>query len=180
MVVHAGAGGTGGLIIQMAKLRGATVYATASTDAKRQTCLDLGADHAMHYDGFAAKVLELNKGGVNGVYDGVGAATYMGGMECLKPRGTLVTFGNASGKVPPVDPLTLTKHGSLFLTRPTLKDHIATREELTARCADMFGWIKDGKLKIRVAQSFPLAEAQAAHELLQSRKAAGKILLQVA
>lgn len=179
VVVHAGAGGTGGLLIQMAKLRGAKVFATASTEAKRQMCLELGADYALDYEGFADKVLELNKGGVQGVYDGVGAATYEGGLKCLNRRGTLVTFGNASGKVPPIDPLTLTKSGSLFLTRPTLADHVSTREELVGRTNEVFNWIKEGKLKVRVAQEFPLEQAQQAHELLQSRKATGKILLRV-
>eukprot|EP00343_Euplotes_focardii_P007085 CAMPEP_0205822964 /NCGR_PEP_ID=MMETSP0206-20130828/14546_1 /ASSEMBLY_ACC=CAM_ASM_000279 /TAXON_ID=36767 /ORGANISM="Euplotes focardii, Strain TN1" /LENGTH=309 /DNA_ID=CAMNT_0053119679 /DNA_START=273 /DNA_END=1202 /DNA_ORIENTATION=- len=178
VLVHAGAGGTGGLIIQMAKLMGATVYATASTPEKRQMCEDLGADKALPYEGFSEAVREFTDGvGVNAVYDGVGAATAVGSMGCLKKRGYCILFGNASGKAPDIDPLTLTKMGSIFVTRPTLVHHIADPTEKARRCADLFKWINAGQVNVRIAETFPLAEAGKAHDFLESRSALGKVML---
>jgi len=178
VVVHAGAGGTGGLLIQMCKLRGARVVATASSDEKRQICLDLGADWALPYEGFGAFVRE--RGGAHAIYDGVGAATFDEGLNSLRRRGYYVAFGNASGKIPPVDPLRLSKAGSVYLTRPTLLDFTVTAEELQQRCNDVLGWVANKQLKVRVAASFPLEQVAQAHDFLESRKALGKIIVSIA
>lgn len=180
VLVHAGAGGTCGLIIEMAKIRGAKVIATVSSQEKADIVKQLGADHAILYTetDFMEEVKKITGGkGVNVVYDGVGLSTWEKSLKSLKPRGMLVLFGNASGAVPAIDPLLLSKHGSLFITRPTLVDYIALPEELEARCKDLFGWIQQGKVTIRIAQEFPLSKAADAHDLLTSRKVAGKILL---
>lgn len=182
VLVHAGAGGTGALVIQMAKNRGAKVIATVSTSEKAELVKALGADHAILYSqvDFREEVMKLTEGkGVHVVYDGVGKSTWQGSMKSLRPLGILVLFGNASGPVPPIDPLELSKHGSLMLTRPTLKDYVATPDELQARCKDIFEMIQQKKLLVRVDSTFSLEDAVKAHERLESRQAAGKILLSV-
>eukprot|EP00462_Mataza_sp_D1_P014846 CAMPEP_0175151596 /NCGR_PEP_ID=MMETSP0087-20121206/18608_1 /TAXON_ID=136419 /ORGANISM="Unknown Unknown, Strain D1" /LENGTH=325 /DNA_ID=CAMNT_0016437859 /DNA_START=66 /DNA_END=1043 /DNA_ORIENTATION=- len=178
-VIHAGAGGTGRLMIQMAKLRGATVIATCS-GAKMDIARSAGADHVIDYttQDFHAEVMKITDNQkVHVVYDGVGKSTWEKSLACLRRRGMLVLFGNASGPVPPLNPLLLSKNGSLFVTRPTLADYIADPVEKKQRCADLFGWIADKKLEICVASTLPLDKAAEAHDLLMGRTAAGKILL---
>lgn len=180
VLVHAGAGGTGGLIIQLAKLRGATVICTVSTPEKAAAVKELGADHVILYTqcDFQTEVMKLTQNkGVEVVYDGVGASTWEGSLKSLKKRGYLVLFGNASGKVPPIDPLLLTKHGSAFVTRPTLADYLLDHEELESRARDLFEAMGQNKLKIRIAKEYKLEEADQAHNFLTSRGALGKILL---
>lgn len=178
-LVHAGAGGTGRLIVQMAKLRGAEVVATVGSDAKVELARAAGADHVVNYsttdlvEGVEAAV---GAEAIDVVYDGVGAAVYDASIELLRLRGSMVTFGNASGAVEPKAPLHLSPK-SLWLTRPKLWDFIATRTELDARTAEVFGWIAAGDLEVRIGARLPLAEAAEAHRLLQGRSIAGKILL---
>ncbi|KAB8190883.1 zinc-binding dehydrogenase [Nonomuraea phyllanthi] len=173
VLVHAGAGGMGQLLIQLAKLRGATVHATVSTAEKEKQARAAGADDVLRYDDF----VEALRGRIDVVYDGVGAATFDGGLEVLRPRGLMALYGAASGPVPPLDPQILNKRGSLFLTRPTLVHYIAEREELLRRASDVFGWIASGRLAINVSRRYPLAEAGRAHEDLAARRTTGKLLL---
>ena len=178
-LVHAGAGGTGRLIVQMAKLRGAEVVATVGSDAKAELALAAGADHVVNYtttDLVAGVEAAVGREAIDVVYDGVGAAVYDASLQLLRTRGSMVTFGNASGAVEPKAPLHLMAK-SLWLTRPKLWDFIATREALDARTAEVFGWIAAGELDVRIAARLPLAEAAEAHRLLQGRSLAGKILL---
>jgi len=177
VLVHAGAGGVGQLLIQWAKRLGATVYATASTEEKRWLCLQAGADYALPYEGFAQAVKTLSGGGVDVVYDGVGKDTFLGSLEALRPRGMLVLFGQSSGPVPPQDPQILNRMGSLFLTRPTLHHYTASRKELLWRAGEVFRAVKEGWLKVRIGAEFPLEKAREAHEALEGRKTVGKVLL---
>ncbi len=177
VLVHAGAGGVGGLLIQWAKAKGAVVLATASTEEKRALILETGADYALPYEGFAQGVRALTGGGVDVVYDGVGQATFEESLKALRPRGLLVLFGQASGPVPPLDPQVLNRMGSLFLTRPTLHHYTATRKELLWRAGEVFRKVLKGELKVRIGEEYPLAEARAAHEALEGRKTMGKVLL---
>ncbi|AMA76174.1 NADPH:quinone reductase [Thermus parvatiensis] len=177
VLVHAGAGGVGQLLIQWAKRLGATVYATASTEEKRWLCLQAGADYALPYEGFAQAVKALSGGGVDVVYDGVGQSTFEGSLEALRPRGYLVLFGQSSGPVPPLDPQVLNRKGSLFLTRPTLHHYTASRKELLWRAGEVFQAVKEGWLKVRIGAEFPLEKAKEAHEALEGRKTVGKVLL---
>lgn len=182
VLIHAAAGGTGNLMVQMCKIRGATVIATVGSAAKAALAKESGADFIINYNeqDFKAEALKITGGvGVNVVFDGVGASTFDGSMKSLRKRGMLVTFGNASGPVPPVDPLTLTAHGSIFLTRPTVAHFVELRSELESRVKEIHQWIVDKKLVLRIAKEFPLAEAKQAHEALESRKFAGKILLNI-
>jgi len=182
VLVHAGAGGTGGLLIQVAKLRGGRVITTVSTEEKAKEAKSLGADDVILYtkQNFQEEVMKLtNKKGVQCVYDGVGKQTWEGSMKCLKSLGMLVLFGNASGPVPPIDPLVLMKNGSLFLTRPTLNNYIETPDALKWRAGELFDWISSRQVRVRIAKEFPLNEASAAHQFLESRKADGKVLLSV-
>ncbi len=177
-LIHAAAGGTGALLVQMAKLRGAHVIATVSTDAKAAIARESGADEVLFYDGFEAKVKELTAGrGVDVVYDSVGKDTFDSSLNCLRPRGYMVLFGASSGAVPPFDPIILNQKGSLYLTRPTLGHYIATREEVLRRAGDVLGLIADGKLTVRIDRSYPLGEAAEAHRALASRATMGKVLL---
>ncbi len=179
-LVHAAAGGVGLLLCQIAKMRGARVIGTAGSEEKTKLARGAGADEAIDYvtQDFEAEVKRLTGGkGVQVVYDGVGKSVFEKSLNCLAPRGMMVTFGNASGPVPPVEPLTLSQKGSLFLTRPTLWHYIATREDLEARAGDVLGWIASGKLKIRVGLELPLAEVANAHRALEARKTTGKVLL---
>jgi NADPH:quinone reductase len=182
VLVHAGAGGVGQLLIQIARRLGATVYATAGTPEKAQMARDAGAHRTIVYStqDFESEVKQLTEGrGVDVVYDAVGAATFARSMNCLRPRGYLVFFGQASGPVPPVDPLTLMNKGSIFLTRPTLHHYAATQEEVQARTSDLFRWLQSGELKIRCDYTFPIAEAAKAQTELEARRTTGKVLLRV-
>jgi NADPH:quinone reductase len=178
-VVHAAAGGTGNLLVQIAKLRGAIVYATVSGEAKVKAAKDAGADHVLFYDDFDAKVRELTDGrGADVVYDSVGKDTYEQSLNALRPRGMFVLYGGASGAVPPFDLLTLSAKGSLYATRPSLGSYIATRHELHTRSSEVFTWAMEGKLNIRIDRVLPLAQAADAHTALSSRATQGKIILQ--
>ena len=179
-LVHAAAGGVGLLLCQMARMRGATVIGTVSTEEKAALARQAGADHVILYTktDFEAEVKRLTGGaGVHVNYDGVGASTFDKGLNCLRPRGLMVLYGQASGPVPPLDLQVLNARGSLFVTRPSLNHHIATREELLERAGDVLGWIRDGKLKLRLEHQLPLAEAAEAHRALEGRRTTGKILL---
>jgi NADPH2:quinone reductase len=177
-LVHAASGGVGLLLVQVAKMLGATVIGTVSTDLKEKLARDAGADHVLRYDGFSAKVKELTSGkGVDVVYDSVGKDTFDGSLDSLKPRGMMVTFGNASGPVPPVAPLALTQRGSLFLTRPKLADYTLTREELLLRAGDVMRWKLDGRINVHIDRRYPLADAASAHRDLASRKTSGKLII---
>jgi NADPH2:quinone reductase len=181
-LVHAGAGGVGLLLIQIAKMIGARVIATVGTDAKAELAKQAGADEVVVYtrDDFQVAARAFTGGkGVDVVYDSVGASTFMKSLDSLRPRGLMVTYGNASGPVPAIEPLLLNQKGSLFLTRPTLAHHAATREELLWRANDLFRWIGEGKLKLRIEFKYPLAEAAQAHRDLEDRKTTGKLLLLV-
>jgi NADPH:quinone reductase len=178
-LVHAAAGGVGSLLIQLATMRGARVFGTVSTAEKAELAKAAGADEVIRYTekDFAAEVMRLTDGkGVNVVYDSVGKTTFDQSLKCLAVRGVLALFGQASGPVPPVDPLRLWKN-SVYLTRPALADYTAERAELLARAQDVLGWIKAGTLKVRVSQVLPLRDAEVAHRLLQAQKTTGKVLL---
>ncbi|MBP1465066.1 quinone oxidoreductase [Candidatus Chloroploca sp. M-50] len=179
-LVHAAAGGVGLLLVQMAKAIGARVIGTVSTEAKAALARGAGADEVIFYtsEPFPQRVRELTDGrGVDVVYDSVGATTWEGSLDSLRPRGMMVTFGNASGPVPPVSPLVLSSKGSLFLTRPTLANYIATSEELAWRTGDIFAWIGSGTLNVRIDRSYALADAAAAHRALEGRETTGKVLI---
>ena len=179
-LVHAAAGGTGRLIVQMAKMRGARVIGTASTREKAALATEAGADEMILYTEceFDQEVKRLTGGrGVDVVYDSVGAATFARSLDSLRPRGMMVTFGNASGAVPAVEPLLLNQKGSLYLTRPALGHYVATREELLARAGDVLGWVASGKLKLRIDRTYPLSNAAQAHIDLAGRATSGKLLL---
>lgn len=177
-LIHAAAGGTGLLLVQMAKLRGARVIATASSEQKLSLAREVGADETVFYDDFPAQVRALTGGrGVDVVYDSVGRDTFERSLECLRPRGYLVLFGQSSGAVAPFDPQTLNAKGSLFLTRPSLGHYLQTREELLLRAGAVFGWIATGALKVRIDRAYPLAQAADAHRALASRATSGKVLL---
>lgn len=181
-LVHAGAGGVGQLIIQVARKRGARVFATAGTDAKAELAREAGAEHVIIYtrQDFEAEVKRLTDGrGVDVVYDSVGKDTFDRSLNCLRPRGVLALFGFSSGAVAPFDPAVLGAKGSLFLTRPGLNQYIATREELVSRTSDLFTWLKSGELRLRMDTDFPLAEAAKAHTELEARRTTGKLLLQI-
>jgi len=180
VLIHAGAGGVGLLLIQMAKRLGARVFATVSTEEKAALARAAGADETILYtkDDFAAKVREFTNGaGVPVVYDSVGKTTFDGSLASLRPRGILVLFGGSSGAVPPFDLIQLSTRGSLYITRPTLKDYAASREELVQRAGDVLGWVADGSLKLRLERSYQLADAAQAHRDLEGRKTTGKVLL---
>lgn len=179
-LVHAGAGGVGLLLIQIAKLLGAEVFATVSTEEKVALAAGAGADHVIRYDqdDFAEAVVAL--GGerpLDVIYDGVGATTFDRGLGLLRARGMMALFGQASGPVPAVDLQVLAQNGSLFVTRPSLFHYIAERHELESRAADIFGWIAAGDLDVRVGQTWQLADAQDAHRALEARQTTGKTLL---
>lgn len=179
-LVHAAGGGAGQLIVQIAKMRGARVIGTASTGEKAALASEAGADHIILYTetDFETEIKRLtNDKGVDVVFDSVGKDTFVKSMNCLRPRGYLVLFGQSSGPAPQIDPQILNPKGSLFLTRPTLGHYISNREELTGRVNDLFGWMASGKLKVRIDQTFPLAEAAEAHRYLEGRKSKGKVLL---
>src|SRR5271157_751080 len=181
-LVHAAAGGAGGLIVQMAKMLGARVFGTVSTQAKAEIARSQGADEVIIYteQDFEAEVKRLTAGrGVDVVYDSVGKTTFDKSLNCLRPRGLMALFGQSSGPVPPFDPAILNARGSLFLTRPGLANYVATRQELLWRAGDVLGWLDSGKLKLRIYRAYPLADAAQAHRDLESRKTAGKLILTV-
>jgi NADPH2:quinone reductase len=175
-LVHAAAGGTGRLIVQMAKMLGARVIGTVGDEEKAKQAKAIGADEVVIYtkDDFTAVAK-----GMHVVYDSVGQSTFMQSLDCLRPRGMMVSFGNASGPVANFAPLILSQKGSLFLTRPTLASYTATPEELDWRANDVLNWIGQGKLKLHIFKTYPLAEAAQAHRDLEGRKTTGKLLLRV-
>jgi NADPH:quinone reductase len=182
-LVHAGAGGTGLLLIQLLKSKGATVYTTVSTAEKAKLAKQAGADQGILYkdEDFVVRVKELTGGkGVNVVYDSVGLTTYLSDLEVLRPRGMLVLFGQSSGKVPPIDPIILSEKGSLFLTRPSLAHHSADRQELLHRSSTILGLVRDGRLRLRIDRRYPLSEVAQAHRDLESRATTGKLIIEVA
>ena len=179
-LIHAAAGGVGLLLVQMAKHIGARVIGTAGTEAKAKLARDAGADEVIVYtkQEFDVETKRLTDGkGVEVVYDGVGKATFDKDFEVLRPRGYLVLFGGASGAVPPFDLMKLTQKGSLFITRPTLTNYIAGRQELEMRANDVLGAIEKGALKLRIAHKYPLADVQQAHRDLEGRRTTGKVIL---
>jgi NADPH:quinone reductase len=179
-LVHAAAGGVGLLLIQMAKRIGARVIGTVSTEEKAALARAAGADEVVIYteQDFLEEVKRLTGGrGVEVVYDSVGQTTYLKSLDSLAPRGLLALFGQSSGPVPPFDPALLAQKGSLFLTRPSLAQYSATRDELLWRAEDVLGWVASGELKLRVEKTFPLSEAAEAHRQLEGRATTGKVLL---
>ena len=179
-LIHAAAGGVGLLLVQMAKQCGAWVFGTVSTEEKAALAREAGADEVIFYtkQDFETEVKRLTNGqGVDVVYDSVGKTTFEKSLNCLKPLGYLVLYGESSGPVAPFDPAILRTKGSLFLTRPSLVHYIADRASLEKRAGDVLGWIGSGKLKIRTGITFPLANAAEAHRSLEGRKTTGKVLL---
>ena len=179
-LVHAAAGGVGLLLCQIAKLRGARVLGTVSTREKAALARGAGADDVILYteQDFETEVKRLTNGaGLQVIYDSVGKTTFEKGLGCLALRGMMVLYGQSSGPVGPFDPQVLNQKGSLFLTRPTLAHYIATRAELVGRAGEVLGWIKSGKLTVRIERELPLAQAAEAHQLLHGRKTTGKVLL---
>jgi NADPH2:quinone reductase len=181
-LVHAAAGGAGQWIVAAAKLRGAYVIGTTSTSAKAEIAREAGCDEVIVYteQDFEAEVKRLTGGkGVDVVYDSVGKLTWEKSLNSLRPRGMMVTFGNASGPVDPISPLILNQKGSLFLTRPSLGNYAATRGELLWRATDVFQWLRDGEFELRIHAVYPLGEAGRAQEDLEGRKTTGKLLLAI-
>jgi len=179
-LVHAAAGGVGLLLIQMARLIGARVIGTVSTEAKAALAREAGADEVILYteQDFETETKKFTDGrGVQVVYDSVGKDTFLKSLNCLAPRGMLALFGASSGPVPPFDPGMLAQKGSLFLTRPTLHHYAGTRDELLWRAGEVLGWVRSGELKLRIEKTFPLAEASEAHRELEGRRTTGKVLL---
>jgi NADPH2:quinone reductase len=179
-LVHAAAGGVGLILCQIAKLRGAKVIGTVSTEEKAKLAREAGADETILYtkQDFAAEVKRITGGkGLQVVYDSVGKDTWEGSLNCCAPRGMIALYGQSSGPIGQIDPQILNTKGSLFLTRPSLNAYIATREELQQRAGELFGWIRDGKLKLRMEFEFPLKDAAEAHKALEGRKTTGKVLL---
>jgi NADPH2:quinone reductase len=178
-LIHAGAGGVGQLLIQLAKHAGTRVLTTVSTEEKEQLARQAGADHVIRYTDvdFAAEVERLAPDGVDVVYESVGRDTFDRSLGCLRPRGYLVLYGQSSGAVEPLDPQRLMTGGSLFLTRPTLGHYTATRAELLARSGALFDLIGEGRLQVRIDRRFPLGDAAAAHRYMEQRRTRGKVLL---
>lgn len=181
-LVHAAAGGAGGLTVQMAKMLGARVYGTVGSEEKARIAREHGADEVIIYtqQDFEAEVKRATGGrGVDVVYDSVGKSTFEKSLNCLRPRGLMALFGQSSGPVPPFDPTILNGKGSLYLTRPSLAHYLLTRDELLWRAGDVLNWISTGKLKLHIFRTYPLAEAAQAHRDLEGRKTIGKLLLAV-
>jgi NADPH2:quinone reductase len=178
-LVHAAAGGTGRLLVQMAVMLGVRVIATAGSPEKGELARSAGASEVILYErvDFQAEVKRITGGaGVDVVYDSVGKSTFMKGLDCLKPRGIMVTFGQSSGPIGVIDPLLLMSKGSLFLTRPTLGNHVSP-EELAWRSGDLFRWIAEGTLHLRIDREYPLADTKEAQRDLEARKTMGKLIL---
>jgi NADPH2:quinone reductase len=181
-LVHAAAGGTGRLLVQVATMLGARVIGTAGTHSKAALAREAGAAETILYDqeDWVAEVKRLTDGeGVDVVYDSVGKTTFLKGLDCLRPRGMMVHFGVSSGQIEPFDTRNLTQKGSLFLARPTLNSHVSDPEELAWRAGDIFRWIGEGKLQLRIDREYALSEAAQAHQDIEERKTAGKILLAI-
>jgi NADPH2:quinone reductase len=179
-LIHAAAGGTGLLLVQMAKLAGARVIGTTSSEEKAELARKAGADEIILYStqDFVAETKRLTGGkGVDVVYDSVGATTLMKSLDCVKPRGMAVSFGQSSGAVPAFEPLLLTQKGSLFFTRPSLQHFIADRKELEWRASDIFKWLAQKKLALRAEHTYSLAEAEQAHRDIEGRRTTGKLVL---
>ena len=179
-LVHAAAGGVGLLLCQIARRVGARVIATVGTEEKARLAREAGAHDVILYTkaDFQQETMRLTGGaGVQVVYDSVGRTTFLKGLDCLAPRGMMVLFGQSSGPVEPFDPQLLSQKGSLFLTRPTIAHYLRTREELLGRANDLFGWVADGSLKVRIGREFPLSAAAEAHVELEARRTTGKVLL---
>jgi NADPH2:quinone reductase len=179
-LVHAPAGGTGRLICQMAKMRGARVIGVTSTEEKAKIAREAGADEVILYktQDFEEETKRLTGGaGVDVVYDSIGANTFEKSLKCVRRRGLMVTFGNASGPVPPLQPLALSNQGSIYLTRPKLGDYTVTSDELRQRAGDVLEWVATGRLKLKIDKTYPLSEAQQAHRDLESGKTSGKLML---
>ena len=179
-LIHAAAGGVGQILVQVAKMRGARVIGTCSTPEKAEKVRQAGADEIILYaeQDFETEVKRITDGeGVHVVYDPVGKSTWEGSLNCLRPRGMAVFFGNASGPVPAIEPLALTSRGSLFMTRPSLAHYAATREELVERASDVLSWVSSGKVKVDIGETFPLSEAAEAQTKLAARLTSGKLLL---
>lgn len=180
-LVHAAAGGVGLLLVQVAKRRGAHVIGTVGSDEKAEVALAAGADEVIVYtrQDFVTETRRITGGqGVKVIYDSVGKSTFLPGLDLLEPRGMMVLFGQSSGPVAPVDPQLLNQKGSLFLTRPTLGDHMRTRDELLWRTGELFDWMSRGQLVVRIGAEFPLHAAAEAHRALEGRRTMGKVLLQ--
>lgn len=180
ILLHAAAGGVGLIACQWAKALGATVIGTVSSAAKAELVKSQGCDHAIlyHEEDFVARVKDLTDGeGVAAVYDSVGRETFMKSLDCLRPMGTLVYYGQSSGPAPAIDPALLGKKGSLFLTRPSVMTYTAKREDLLASAADLFEMVLSGKVRIEINQSYPLSEAAQAHRDLEARRTTGSTVL---
>ena len=178
-LIHAAAGGVGLILTQVAKLLGTTVIATTSTPDKAALVKCAGADHVIGYENFAAEVRKIAEKGVHVVYDSVGEATFRGSLDSLRPRGMMVTFGNASGPVPAVEPLVLSQKGSLYLTRPRLGDYCLNRAEVLERATSVFQWKLDGHLPVFSTRTYPLSDAGQAQRDLASRTTSGKLMLKI-
>jgi len=179
-LIHAGAGGVGLLLTQVARMKGARVITTVGTEDKVELSKQAGANDVIVYTQVDFKDAVEDLVGPNAldvVFDGVGKATFDKGIDLLRPRGMMVTFGNASGPVPEISPLLLAQKGSIFLTRPTMAHYLRTREEFVGRATELFGWIAQGDLEVRIGASYPLAEAAEAHRALEARRTTGKVLL---
>jgi len=177
-VVHAAAGGVGLLLCQLGAKRGAHVIGTASSREKQVRARAAGAEHVVSYSEFVGEVKERTGGrGAQVVYDSVGKSTFNDSLDALAPRGMLVSFGQSSGAVGPIDPLVLSRKGSLYLTRPTLAHYVPTRDELVARSEQLFRWVEEGTIDVRVDRTIPLAQAAEAHRALESRQTSGKVLV---
>jgi NADPH2:quinone reductase len=178
VVVHAAAGGVGLLLTQIAKMLGAHVIATTSSEEKAKLARDAGADELIGYEGFAKKARDITRGeGVAAVYDGVGKTTFYEGLQAIRPTGRMILYGAASGQPDPLKVQTLAGLGSLYVQRPVLQTYTRTPEMLRERATRVLGLVKDGKLKVRIGATYPLAEARQAHIDLQARKTTGKLLL---
>ncbi len=180
LLIHAAAGGVGSLVVQIAKAKGAYVIATTSTEEKIKLVKTLGADAVINYttQDWVAEVKKLtNNVGVDVVYDSVAKSTFPGSLDCLRPRGYFVLFGQSSGVIESFNPGILAAKGSLFMTRPSLGHYIATAEELQSRTKDLFGWLKDKKIKLLIDSEIPLAEASKAHDRLETRQNKGEVIL---
>ncbi len=179
-LIHAGAGGVGLLLTQIAKMLGAEVFTTVGSVEKAELSREAGSDHVIVYtqNDFKDRVEEMaGPKPLDVVYDGVGSDTFMNGLDLLRPRGMMVTFGNASGPPPEIAPLVLSQKGSLFLTRPTMEHYLQTRDELLSRSSDLFSWVQSGDVQVRIGHEYPLADAADAHRALEGRQTTGKVLL---
>ncbi len=179
-LIHAAAGGAGLMLVQLAKIAGATVIGTVSTEQKADLAREYGADHVIRYteQDFVAETKKITGNrGVDVVYDSVGKSTFYGSLDCLRPRGMMVLFGQSSGPVGEIDPQILNQKGSLFLTRPSLAHYVSDSKELRWRASDLFQWMEHGKLKVEIHKTYSLTDAAQAHRDLESRKTTGKLLL---